>query len=432
MAGVGCAAGSKRPRKDPQVLEASRHYFRKAADALDLPLLVRDILLTPFRIVKVELVVESDTGELLHFHGYRVQHNRARGPLKGGLRYHPSVDEDEATALATLMTWKTAVVDVPYGGAKGGINCDPSTLSTRELEAITRQFVERIKDVIGPTLDIPAPDVNTDGRIMGWIMDEYSKYAGFSPGVVTGKPLQLFGSPGREEATGRGVTVVLEEALAEQKRTLKDVTVALQGFGNVGSHAARLLAARGARIVAVGDHAGGVTNSKGLDVEALAAWTKEHRTVKGFSGGDAFDAQDVLTWEADVLIPAALGDVLTRDNAEKVRAGIIVEGANAPTTPEADEIFQRRGITVVPDILANAGGVTVSYFEWAQNIQQFRWELERVNDELDRTMRRAYAAVRNVARERRVDSRTAALVLAIRRVGEAALARTSLRHPIKL
>ena len=432
MAGVGCAAGSKRPRKDPQVLEASRHYFRKAADALDLPLLVRDILLTPFRIVKVELVVESDTGELLHFHGYRVQHNRARGPLKGGLRYHPSVDEDEATALATLMTWKTAVVDVPYGGAKGGINCDPSTLSTRELEAITRQFVERIKDVIGPTLDIPAPDVNTDGRIMGWIMDEYSKYAGFSPGVVTGKPLQLFGSPGREEATGRGVTVVLEEALAEQKRTLKDVTVALQGFGNVGSHAARLLAARGARIVAVGDHAGGVTNSKGLDVEALAAWTKEHRTVKGFSGGDAFDGKDVLTWEADVLIPAALGDVLTRDNAEKVRAGIIVEGANAPTTPEADEIFQRRGITVVPDILANAGGVTVSYFEWAQNIQQFRWEIERVNDELDRTMRRAYAAVRSVARERRVDSRTAALVLAIRRVGEAALARTSLRHPIKL
>jgi glutamate dehydrogenase (NAD(P)+) len=228
------------------VLEASRHYFRKAADALDLPPLVRDILLTPFRVVKVELVVESDKGELLNFLGYRVQHNRARGPLKGGLRYHPSVDEDESTALATLMTWKTAVVDVPFGGAKGGINCDPATLSTRELDTLTRQFVERIKDVIGPTLDIPAPDVNTDSRIMGWIMDEYSKYAGFSPGVVTGKPLHLFGSPGREEATGRGVTVVLEEALAEHKRTLKDVTVALQGFGNVGSHAARLLAARGA------------------------------------------------------------------------------------------------------------------------------------------------------------------------------------------
>jgi glutamate dehydrogenase (NAD(P)+) len=413
------------------MLEASRLYFRKAADALELPPLVREILLTPFRVVKVELVIEGDTGDLLHFLGFRVQHNRARGPLKGGLRYHPSVDEDEATALATLMTWKTAVVDVPFGGAKGGINCDPATLSTRELDTLTRQFVERIKDVIGPTLDIPAPDVNTDGRIMGWIMDEYSKYAGFSPGVVTGKPLQLFGSPGREEATGRGVTVVLEEALAEQKRGLKDVTIALQGFGNVGSHTARLSAARGARIVAVGDHAGGVTNAKGLDVEALAQWTKSHRTVKGFPGGEAFNGPDVLTWEADVLIPAALGDVLTRDNAAQVRAGIIVEGANAPTTPEADEIFQRRGIFVVPDILANAGGVTVSYFEWAQNIQQFRWELERVNDELDRTMRRAYAAVRSVARERAVDLRTAAHVVAIRRVGEAALARTALKHAIK-
>ena len=414
------------------MLEASRHYFQKAADALELPPLVREILLTPFRVVKVELVIEGDKGDLRHFLGFRVQHNRARGPLKGGLRYHPSVDEDEATALATLMTWKTAVVDVPFGGAKGGINCDPATLSTRELDTLTRQFVERIKDVIGPTLDIPAPDVNTDGRIMGWIMDEYSKYAGFSPGVVTGKPLQLFGSPGREEATGRGVTVVLEEALAEQKRSLKDVTIALQGFGNVGSHAARLCAARGAKVVAVGDHAGGVTNARGLDVEALAQWTKSNRTVKGFPGGDAFNAPDVLTWEADVLIPAALGDVLTGANAEKIRAGIIVEGANAPTTPEADDIFQRRGITVVPDILANAGGVTVSYFEWVQNIQQFRWQLERVNDELDRTMRRAYADVRGVAQERTVDSRTAAHVLAIQRVGKAALARTALTHPIDL
>jgi glutamate dehydrogenase (NAD(P)+) len=413
------------------VLEASRFYFRKAADALNLPPLVRDILLTPFRVVKVELVIERDNGELAHFVGFRVQHNQARGPFKGGLRYHPSVDEDEATALATLMTWKTAVVDIPFGGAKGGINCDPATLSTRELDALTRQFVERIKDVIGPSLDIPAPDVNTDGRIMGWIMDEYSKYAGFSPGVVTGKPMQLFGSPGREEATGRGVTIAAEEALAEQGRKLTGVTVAMQGFGNVGSHAARLLAARGAKVIAVGDHAGGVSNSKGLDVEALASWTRAHRTVKGFAGGDAFDGQEVLTWKADVLIPAALGDVLTRDNAERVQAGLIVEGANAPTTPEADEIFQRRGITVVPDILANAGGVTVSYFEWAQNIQQFRWELERVNTELERIMRQSYAAVRGVAREIHVDSRTAALVLAIRRVAQAALARKALSRPIE-
>ena len=413
------------------MLEASRLYFRKAADVLNLSPLIRDILLTPFRVVKVELVIESDKGNLLHFLGYRVQHSRDRGPLKGGLRYHPSVDEDEATALGTLMTWKTAVVDVPFGGAKGGINCDPSLLSTRELDSLTRTFVERIKDVIGPTLDIPAPDVNTDGRIMGWIMDEYSKYAGFSPGVVTGKPLQLFGSPGREEATGRGVMIVLEEALAEQKRKLSDVTVALQGFGNVGSHAARLLAQRGAKIVAVGDHAGGVANAKGLDAEALAAWTRQHRTVKGFPGGDAFDGRDVLTWKADVLIPAALGDVLTGANADKVQAEFIVEGANAPTTPEADEIFNRRGITVVPDILANAGGVTVSYFEWAQNIQQFRWDLERVNSELDRTMRKAFAAVRDVGREMKVDARTAALILAIRRVGQAAVARKGLNQPIQ-
>jgi glutamate dehydrogenase (NAD(P)+) len=413
------------------MLEASRLYFHKAADVLNLPPLIRDILLTPFRVVKVELVIESDEGNLLHFLGYRVQHNLARGPFKGGLRYHPSVDEDEATALATLMTWKTAVVDIPFGGAKGGINCDPNTLSTRELDSLTRQFVERIKDVIGPTLDIPAPDVNTDGRIMGWIMDEYSKYAGFSPGVVTGKPLQLFGSPGREEATGRGVMIVLEEALAEQKRKMSDVTIALQGFGNVGSHAARLLAARGAKIVAVGDHAGGVANAKGLDVEALVAWARQHRTVKGFAGGDSFDGREVLTWKADVLIPAALGDVLTGANAERVQAEIIVEGANAPTTPEADDIFHRRGITVVPDILSNAGGVTVSYFEWAQNIQQFRWDVDRVNTELDRTMRQAYAAVRGVSREKGVDSRTAALILAIRRVGQAAVARKGLTQPIE-
>jgi len=414
------------------MLEASRIHFQKAADALNLPQGLREILLTPFRIVKVELVVEDDDGQLLHFMGYRVQHNRARGPMKGGLRYHPSVDEDEAIALASLMTWKTAVVDIPFGGAKGGINCDPSQLSVRVLNALTRQFVERIKDVIGPTLDIPAPDVNTDARIMGWIMDEYSKYAGFSPGVVTGKPLQLFGSPGREEATGRGIMIVLGEALAEQKRTLAGVTVALQGFGNVGSHAARLIAERGAKIVAVGDHAGGVANGKGLDTAALARWVAEHRTVKGFTGGEAFDGREVLYWDADVLIPAALGGVLTRENADRVRARMIVEGANGPITPEADAILHRKGVTIVPDILANAGGVTVSYFEWVQNIQQFRWDLERVNAELESVMRRAYAAVSGVARQMNVDPRTAALILAIRRVSEAAIARQALTHSIHL
>ena len=255
------------------MLEESRAYFRNAANVLGLSDRVRDILLTPLRIVKVGLVTESDEGKLIKHTGYRVQHSRVRGPMKGGLRYHPSVDEDEATALANLMTWKTAVVDVPYGGAKGGINCDPSDLSERELNEITRTFVGQIKDVIGPTIDIPAPDVNTNAKIMGWIMDEYSKYAGFSPGVVTGKPLHLFGSEGREEATGRGVTIVLEEVLRSQKKSITDVTVAFQGFGNVGSFAARTMAELGAKIVAVGDHAGGVSNKEGLNVDELADWT---------------------------------------------------------------------------------------------------------------------------------------------------------------
>jgi glutamate dehydrogenase (NAD(P)+) len=414
------------------MLEESRVYFHKAADVLGLPSKLREILLSPFRVVKVEIVTEGDDGKLKHHLGYRVQHNRMRGPMKGGLRYHPTVDEDEATALASLMTWKTAVVNIPYGGAKGGINCDPNELSERELDRITRTFVGQIKEVIGPMLDIPAPDVNTNAKIMGWIMDEYSKFSGFSPGVVTGKPVHLFGSEGREEATGRGVMLVLEEVLKEQKKSLGDVTVAFQGFGNVGSFAARLMAEQGAKIVAVGDHLGGVSNKEGVDVAELIRWTSDHRTVKGFPGGDAFDSPDVLTWDADVLVPAALGDVLTKDNAHDVRASIIVEAANAPTTPDADRIFQQRGIIVIPDILANAGGVTVSYFEWVQNIQQFRWELDRIRQELTNTMRKAYQSVANAAREHQIDLRTAAFVLAIGRVGDAAMSRRLISEAVDL
>lgn len=414
------------------MLEESRSYFHNAANVLGLSDRVRGILLAPFRIVKVELITESDSGKLIQHSGYRVQHNCVRGPMKGGLRYHPSVDEDEATALANLMTWKTAVVNVPYGGAKGGINCDPNTLSEREIHGITCAFVNQIKEVIGPTVDIPAPDVNTNAKIMGWIMDEYSRLSGFSPGVVTGKPLHLFGSEGREEATGRGVMIVLEEVLKAQKKSLKDVTVAFQGFGNVGSFAAQLMADQGAKIVAVGDHAGGVSNPEGLDVKQLIEWTKQHRTVAEFPGGDAFESSLVLTWDADVLVPAALGDVLTKDNAEDVRASIIVEAANAPTKPEADEIFRRRGILVVPDILANAGGVTVSYFEWAQNIQQFRWELDRIRTELSAHMRKAYHSVADVAQKHDTDLRTAAFILAIQRVGEAALSRRHYAEAIDL
>ena len=388
---------------------------------------VREILITPRRVIKVEIVNEKDDGELLHFVGYRTQHNNVRGPYKGGLRYHPSMDEDHASALANLMTWKTAIVNVPFGGAKGGINCDPSTLSKAELSRVTRTFVERTKEIIGPTFDIPAPDVNTNAEVMGWIMDEYSSHYGFSPGVVTGKPVELFGSLGRDEATGRGVMYATREALKDQGKSLADVTVAMQGFGNVGSHAARLIAEEGGKLVAVADHRGAVENEEGLDVPALIDWTAEHGTVSDFPGGASFDGAEVISWPADVLIPAALEDAITKENAPEVRASLIVEGANGPTTPEANEILCERGIVSVPDILANAGGVTVSYFEWAQNIQQFRWELDRVNRELEKMMVRAYGAVRDVAKDKSIDLRTAAFVLGISRVGKAALA----RHPFR-
>jgi glutamate dehydrogenase (NAD(P)+) len=340
------------------------------------------------------------------------------------------MDEDHAVALSNLMTWKTAVVDVPFGGAKGGIDCDPNEMDPIDVNNMTRQFVTQLKDVIGPTLDIPAPDMNTDGSVMAWIMDEYSKFEGFSPAVVTGKPLHLFGSEGREEATGRGVAHVVVAALEEEGRKPEGITVAIQGFGNVGSFAAQTLVGWGAKIVAVGDHLGGVARAEGLDVPALAKWTREHRTVKGFADAEEIDRTAVLTWECDVLIPAAIEDVLTADNAGEVRAALIAEAANAPTTPEADEILLKRGVKIIPDILANAGGVTVSYFEWAQNVQQYRWELERVRQELAKTMSRAYTDVRAMAEDHKTDMRTAAFALAIQRVGRAAVSRAQIRRKI--
>ncbi len=414
------------------MLEGTHHFFNRAADVLNLSPKVREILLSPRRTVKVEIVIESDDGKLMHYMGYRVQHSSARGPCKGGLRFHPDMDEDHASALANLMTWKTAIVDVPFGGAKGGIDCDPSTMSRFELERVTRFFVQQTKEIIGPTIDIPAPDVNTNADVMAWIMDEYSSHQGFSPAVVTGKPLHLFGSAGREEATGRGVMYALDEALKDRGKEIAGTTIAIQGFGNVGSNAGRLLAEQGAKIVAVADHLGAVSKEGGLDVPALVAWTAEHRTVNGFPGGEPFDGAEVVSWPCDVFIPAALEDAITADNAGGVRAEIIVEAANAPTTPEAHQILHDKGVIVVPDILANAGGVTVSYFEWAQNIQQYRWEIDRVNAELEKYMRRAYASVREVAQEKGIDLRTAAFVLAIQRVGRAALARRGTREEIDL
>jgi glutamate dehydrogenase (NAD(P)+) len=401
-------------------VEDVNHYFRNAARVMDLSARVERLLVTPHREVKVDVSITLDSGELGTFIGYRVQHDRSRGPMKGGLRYHPAVDMDEALGLASLMTWKTAVVNLPFGGAKGGIAVDPALLSPRELERLTRRFVQQIHDIIGPQHDIPAPDVNTNAQIMAWIMDEYSKIHGFSPAVVTGKPVDLFGSKGREEATGRGVVWGLEEMLADLGAgPVEGKRFAIQGFGNVGSWAARFLHERKGKVVAVSDVKGGVRNPEGLDIPALAAHVRQHGTVQGFSGTDDVSNDALLALDVDVLIPAALGGVLTRDNAREVRARYIVEAANGPTTPEADEIFQSRNIPVLPDIYANAGGVTVSYFEWVQNIQQFTWDEERVNTELHRHMREAYATLARVAREHRVPLRTAAFIVAIGRVGRA-------------
>jgi len=405
------------------MLEATSQYFQKAADRLRLNHNARCILLSPFRTVKVEIVVDGDDGSLLQFFGYRVQHDHSRGPMKGGLRFHPSMDEDHAGALAALMTWKTAVVNVPFGGAKGGVNCDPAKLSRRELNAVTRAYVAQLHDVIGPNLDIPAPDVNTNEEIMGWIMDEYSKYKGFSPGVVTGKPLQLFGSEGRTEATGRGVMYALECALQADGKKFGDITIALQGFGNVGSHAARLIHERGGKVVAVADHLGGVVRRSGLDIPALLKFAQAECTVNGFPRAESMPHTEIIAFDADVLIPAALEGAITKDNAQKVQARYVVEGANGPTTPEAHDILIDNGVTVVPDILANAGGVTVSYFEWVQNIQKFRWDYERVIAELEKTMKRAYEDVSELAKRHEVDLRTASFMLGVHRVREASSAR---------
>ena len=400
------------------------YYFRKAARVMDLSPHVERMLVTPFREVKVDVSITLDNGELGTFIGYRVQHDKSRGPMKGGLRYHPTVDLDEALGLASLMTWKTAVVNLPFGGAKGGIAVDPDTLSPRELERLTRCFVQQIHDIIGPQTDIPAPDVNTNAQVMAWIMDEYSKIHGFSPAVVTGKPVDLFGSKGREEATGRGAVFALEEHLrGAGLGEVRGRTFAVQGFGNVGSWVARFLHERGGKVVAVADVRGGVANPEGLDIPRLVEHAKRARTVAGFPGCDAITNEDLLVLGVDVLVPAALGAVITDANARDVRARIVLEAANAPTTPKADEILAQRGVTVLPDIYVNAGGVTVSYFEWAQNIQQFMWEEDKITGELQRHMREAYATLARLVHERSVSFRTAAFILAIGRVGRATVLR---------
>lgn len=398
--------------------EEVNQYFQRAAKLLGLSQELVWQLVTPAREVRVECSIRLDNGKVGTFTGYRVQHDNARGPFKGGLRYHPAVDIDEVRALASLMTWKTAVVGVPFGGAKGGISVDPASLSLGELERLTRRFTAGIHDMIGDAVDIPAPDMNTNAQVMAWIMDEYSKFHGFRPGVVTGKPVDLFGSVGRDEATGRGVLIVTEEHLRAQGKSVGDATFVIQGFGNVGGHAARLFHAAGGKVIGIGDHTASFYDPKGIDVPAALAYAQKHRVLQGF-GAPSVDNSALLTQRCDVLVPAALGGVITGEVAKDLACSLVVEGANGPTTPEASDALHARGVTVLPDILANAGGVTVSYFEWVQNIQQFAWDEARVRAELERTMRAAYAAVAGVAREKGADLRTAAFSLAIERVARA-------------
>ncbi len=405
--------------------EAANHYISKASRIMTLGPRVERLLLSLEAEHHVSIPIELDNGELAVFSGYRFQHNSARGPTKGGLRFHPKLDADDVRALAVLMTWKTAVVNVPFGGAKGGIACDPSQLSQGELERITRKFVERISQEIGPQRDIPAPDMNTNAQVMAWIMDQYSRLHGFAPAVVTGKPVELHGSEGREAATGYGVICVAENFLHDVGESFKGASVAIQGFGNVGMFAALFAHERGAKVVAVSDVSGGVANRDGLDIPALLEFARNRRLLAEYQGDGVsrITNDGLLTYEVDVVIPAALGGVLTRDVAREVCAKVIVEAANAPTFPEADEVFEQRGITVIPDILANAGGVTVSYFEWTQNLQCLRWTEKEVNGRLHQIMTAAYATIRGLVQSRKLDWRTAAYIVALGRVAKAAMLR---------
>jgi len=399
--------------------EGTEFYFNRAADHLDLSRNVRTLLLTPKREVQVQVSIERDNGEIATYIGYRVQHDNSRGPMKGGLRYHHEVDLDEVRSLAALMTWKTAVVNLPYGGAKGGIAVNTRDLSHRELERITRKFVDEIHDLIGPDTDIPAPDMGTNAEVMAWIMNQYSKYHGFNPACVTGKPVELYGAPGREEATGRGVGILTVKLLGRLGRRPSQTRIALQGFGNVGSHTAKFLHESDCKIVAVSDVTGGYYRADGLPIPEILHYVTQHGSLAGFKDAERITNDELLTADVDVLIPAALGGVLHADNCRDVRAPIIIEAANAPTRPEADEWFDKQEKIVLPDILANAGGVTASYFEWVQNRQHYRWGLNRVRQELDHIMTESFEAVWETAQSRNVSLRTAAYILGISRVGRA-------------
>jgi len=399
------------------LFSAMLQEFEGAARILNLEPGIWQMLTHPKRQIIVSCPVQRDSGEIEVFTGYRVQYNVTLGPAKGGIRYHPDVSLDEVTALAAWMTWKCAVAQLPFGGGKGGVICDPTKMSKRELEALTRRYTAEIIDAIGPEKDVPAPDVNTNEQIMAWFSDTYSMHVGHtSTAVVTGKPVEMGGSLGRREATGRGVMIVARESAKHLGFELKGSRVAVQGFGNVGSIASELLAREGSKIVGVTDWKGGVTNPRGLDIPKLIAWVNEHKTVNGFPGGDPLGQQDVFKLDAEILIPAALEKQITEENVGHIKAKLVVEGANGPTTPEAHQALHERGVFVVPDILANAGGVTTSYFEWVQDRHGYFWTLKEVNERLEAKMCEAFNVVLETAQRYKVDMRAAAYIVAIGRV----------------
>ena len=402
-----------------EIFGAMLQEFAGAARLLDLDPGLWKVLTTPKRQIIVSCPVQMDNGQVEVFTGYRVQYNITLGPAKGGIRYHPDVSLDEVKALAAWMTWKCALADIPFGGAKGGVICDPTKMSQRELEALTRRYIAEIFDAIGPDKDVPAPDVNTNEQVMAWIMDTYSMNIGHTEtAVVTGKPIVMGGSLGRREATGRGVMITTRDAAKHLGLEIKGATVAVQGFGNVGSVSADLLAQNGAKIVAVTDWKGGVHNPAGLDIPALIAWTQKHSTVAGFPQADPLDPGRIFGMDVDILIPAALEKQITIENQAQVKAKIVAEGANGPTTPDAHQQLHARGVFVIPDILANAGGVTTSYFEWVQNRHGYYWEEWDVNERLERKMTLAFETVLATSIKYKTDMRTAAYVVAINRVAQ--------------
>ncbi len=410
-------------RAEVSNLDIVRHYFNRACDRLELRDDLRAVFWTPYREVTVQIPVKLSDGKVHLYSGYRIQHNGARGPYKGGIRFHPQVDIDEVRALASLMTWKTAVAGVPFGGAKGGVNCPASELESQDLQKIARSFMDKIDKVLGPTRDIPAPDVGTNAQTMAWFMDEYGKLHGHTPAICTGKPINLEGSLGREAATGRGCVYMFREAAPQVGLSPADVTFAVQGFGNVGSWAARLMHQLGAKMVAVSDANGAIHAEAGIDPDDLHAHIAAGGLITEFPGTEAMEPDDLVTVACDVLIPAALGGMIHEGNADRIQCRMLIEGANSPTTPAADEILHEKGVHVIPDVMANAGGVVVSYFEWVQNLQHFRWDEREVNDKLGTHMRRAYREVSGRAKGEGIGLREAAFVVGIERVVEASRTR---------